>query len=71
MFRRLFKFGGESDFGTVNNIVISVLGFTIIIIAWHLISVNEVIPTNILPDPFRVIGSYGNLIDNHHMFGNA
>lgn len=71
MLKKLFKLGGESDFGTVNNIIISTIGFAIILIGWHFISVNEIIPTNILPDPFKVIGSYGVLISDYHMFGNA
>jgi NitT/TauT family transport system permease protein len=71
MFKKLFKFGGESDFGTIQNIIISIIGFIIIILGWHFISVNEIIPTNILPDPFKVVGSYGTLISEYHMLGNA
>lgn len=71
MFKKLFKFGGESDFGLMNNIIISVIGFAIILFGWHFISVYEIIPTNILPDPFKVIGSYGTLYSDYHLFGNA
>lgn len=70
MLKKLFKFGGESDFGPVNNVVISVVGFAIILFAWHFISVNEIIPTNILPDPFKMFASYGNLYENYHLLGN-
>ena len=71
MFKKLFKFGGESDFATVNNTIISVIGFAIILFAWHLISVNEIIPTNILPDPFKVIGSFGNLFTEYCLIPNT
>lgn len=70
MLKKLFRFGGESDFGLMNNIIISVIGFTIILLGWHLISVNEIIPTKILPDPFNVIGSIPGMITEDHLLPN-
>lgn len=71
MLKKLFKFGGESDFGTIQNILITIIGFTIIIMGWHFVSVNSIIPTNILPDPFKVAYSYTNLFSDYHLLGNT
>ena len=59
MFKRLFKFGGDSNFGKLGNTIITVIGVTIIIFLWHLVAKNEIVPTEILPDPFKVITSLG------------
>ncbi len=71
MFKKLFKFGGESDFGTMNNVIISIIGFVIILFAWHFISLYEIIPTNILPDPFKVIGSFSILFNDYGLVSNT
>ena len=71
MFKKLFKFGGESNFGTVQKIIISIIGFAIIIFGWHFISANELIPTKILPDPFKVIGSLGTLFTDYGLIPNT
>ena len=70
MLKRLFKFGGDSNFGKLGNTIITIIGFTLIIILWHLIAKNEIIPTKILPDPFKVIGSIGTLITENDLFAN-
>lgn len=70
MLKKLFKFGGSSDFGKVGNATITIVGFTVIILLWHLIAKNEIIPTKILPDPFKVIGSIGYLITENDLFPN-
>ena len=70
MLKRLFKFGGDSNFGKLGNTIITIIGFTLIIILWHLVAKNEIIPTKILPDPFKVIGSIGTLITENDLFAN-
>ena len=70
MFKRLFKFGGDSNFGKLGNTLITVIGLSIIIVLWHFIARFEIIPTKILPDPFKVIGSIGSLITENDLFGN-
>ena len=70
MLKKLFKFGGSSDFGKLSNSVITIIGFTLIIILWHFIAKNEIIPPKILPDPFKVIGSFGKLITENDLFAN-
>lgn len=70
LIKRLFKFGGDSDFGTVTNVIISIIGAVIIIMGWHCISAYNVVPSNILPDPFKVIGSIPTLISENHLFAN-
>ena len=71
MFKKLFKFGGESDFGFSQNLLISVIGFTLIILGWHFISAFEIIPTKILPDPFKVIKSFGTLYNDFNLLPNT
>lgn len=70
MLKKLFKFGGNSDFGKVNNTIISIIGFSIIIMLWHFISVYNIIPQKILPEPFSVLKSIPKLINEYHLFGN-
>ena len=43
LIKRLFKFGGDSDFGTVTNVIISIIGAVIIIMGWHCISAYNVV----------------------------
>lgn len=70
MFRKLFKFGGSSNFGKVGNIAITIIGLSILITLWHLVSKYELIPNKILPNPFKVIGSVGLLINEYCLFEN-
>ena len=68
--KKLFKFGGNSDFGILINSIISIIGAFIIILLWHVISINELISTNILPDPFNVISCIPSLITDNYLFAN-
>lgn len=70
LIKRLFKFGGDSDFGTATNVIISIIGAVLIIMGWHCISAYNVVSSNILPDPFNVIGSIPKLISENHLFAN-
>ena len=68
--KKLFKFGGNSDFGIVPNAIITIVGMILIIMIWHSIAKFEIVPTKILPDPFNVIGSIPELITEYSLFGN-
>lgn len=70
MFKKLFKFGGESNFGKIPNLVITVIGFALIIGIWHFITYKGYITDKILPNPFKVLGSIPTLISDYHLFGN-
>ena len=70
LIKQLFKFGGDSNFGILINSIISIIGAFIIILLWHFIAIYEIIPTNILPDPFKVISSISTLIIDNHLFSN-
>lgn len=70
LFKKLFKFGGDSDFGVLTNSIISIIGAIIIIMLWHIISINNIVHSNILPDPFKVIGCIPSLITDNHLFAN-
>ena len=70
MFKRLFKFGGDSDFGKKGNAIIGISGLVLTILLWWLISYFEIIPPKILPSPFKVIGSIGSLFNEYHLLAN-
>lgn len=71
MFKKLFKMGGDSNFNKLSLLLITIIGFTLIIGAWYFVTYLQIIPTKVLPNPFDVIGSYGKLISEYNMFGNA
>lgn len=70
MFKKLFKFGGNSDFGKKGNLIIALSGLFLTIMLWYLISYFEIVPTKILPSPFKVIGSIGGLFTDYHLLSN-
>lgn len=71
MFKNLFKMGGDSNFNKLSLLLITIVGFTLIIGVWYLVTYLQIIPTKVLPNPFDVIGSYRKLITEYNMFGNA
>lgn len=71
MFKKLFKMGGDSNFNKLSLLLITIVGFTLIIGVWYFVTYLQIIPTKVLPNPFDVIGSYGKLISEYNMFGNA
>ena len=70
-YRNLFKMGGEVDLPKTTLTAISIVGLILILLVWHFISVFEIIPTAILPEPLKVITSYGYLFENHHLLANS
>lgn len=70
-FKRLFKFGGSDDFGPVMNVVVSLIGFVVIILGWHYVSANEIVPSKVLPDPFKMVSAIPTLYSENHLLGNA
>lgn len=71
MFKNLFKMGGDSSFNKLSLLLITIIGFSVIIGVWYLVTYLQIIPTKVLPNPIDVIGSYGRLITEYNMFGNA
>lgn len=71
MFKNLFKMGGDSSFNKLSLLLITIIGFSVIIGIWYLVTYLQIIPTKVLPNPIDVIGSYGRLITEYNMFGNA
>ena len=69
--KSLFQMGEEPQLPKAALTAISLTGLAIILILWYLISKFEVIPTAVLPNPVDVILSYGGLVTNNHLFGNA
>ena len=57
MFKKLFKMGGDSNFNKLSLLLITIIGFTLIIGAWYFVTYLQIIPTKVLPNPFDVIGS--------------
>ena len=50
---------------------ISLCGLALILCIWYLISYFEIIPTTVLPNPMKVILSYGSLFENNHLIANT
>lgn len=71
MFKNLFKMGGDSSFNKLSLLLITIIGFSVIIGIWYLVTYLQIIPTKVLPNPIDVIRSYGRLITEYNMFGNA
>lgn len=71
MIKKLFKFGGESDFGKLGNAIIALLGLCVTIFLWWVISVFEIIPSKILPNPFDVIKSVKTLFTEYYLISNT
>lgn len=69
--KRLFKFGGDSDFGKVGNTIIAIAGLCVTIFLWWLVSVLEIIPTKILPNPIDVARSVGTLFTDYYLIANT
>lgn len=70
MLKRLFKFGGNSDFGKIGNTIIGIAGLILTITLWYLICLFEIIPPKILPSPISVISCLDNLIVDNYLFQN-
>ena len=62
--------GGSVDKTT--STIISLLGLVILLLVWYLLTLTgEIIPNAILPNPVNVIKSYGVLVTENDLFGNA
>lgn len=70
MFKKLFKFGGESDFGRTGNIIISLLGLLFVVCFWQFIYANQIISSKILPGPFQVLCSFFSLFSEYNLVSN-
>lgn len=71
MFSTIFKMGAQPRLTKLGYSLITAIGFLVVLSCWFLISVFEIIPNNILPNPVKVLLSYGNLIFEDGMFINA
>jgi NitT/TauT family transport system permease protein len=70
-FKNLFVMGGEVNLPKPVTTAISVCGLVLILVVWYFISYFEVIPTTILPNPVKVIASYGSLYENNNLIANT
>jgi NitT/TauT family transport system permease protein len=68
--KELFKMGGIVS--STTSIVISILGFIVLLSGWYLLTLSgNIIPAKILPNPIDVIKSYGILLTDYDLLGNA
>ena len=68
--RNLFKPGGSVDKTT--SLVIAVIGLVIILLLWYFITLTgEIIPNKILPNPVKVLKSYGGLFFEYDLLSNV
>lgn len=70
MLKRLFKFGGDTNFGTPALIGITAIGFLLILCLWQLVCTLGIVPVKVLPAPLDVIKSIPALVTDNHLFGN-
>lgn len=70
-YRNLFKMGGEVDLPKTTLTAISIVGLILILLVWYLISFFELIPPAILPNPLKVITSFGYLYTDNHLIANT
>lgn len=68
VFKKLFKMGG--DIPKKTEVVVGIIGVFFLFLLWHIVTVNNIIPTKILPNPFDVIKSYKTLICELELFKN-
>lgn len=66
--KNLFKMGG--NISKKANIYIGIFGIFFLFSLWHIVTINNIIPTKILPNPFDVIKSYKTLICELDLFKN-
>lgn len=65
----MWKLKGEIS--NKSSTFIAVGGFIFLMSLWHIITSMEMVPRNILPNPWRVMTSYQDLIEYHHKtYGN-
>ena len=68
--KELFKMGGTIS--STTSLIISILGFIVLISGWYFLTLNgNIIPAKILPNPIDVIKSYGILLADYDLVGNA
>ena len=63
--------GGEVDLPKTTLTAISIAGLILILLVWYLISFFELIPPAILPNPLKVITSFGYLYTDNHLIANT
>lgn len=68
--RELFKMGGSIDKKT--STIIALIGLAVLLTVWYLLTVTgEIIPNKILPNPVKVVTSYGELFSDYELLPNV
>lgn len=68
--RELFKMGGSIDKKT--STIIALIGLMVLLAIWYLLTMTgEIIPNKILPNPVKVIMSYGELYSDYELLSNT
>ena len=65
----LFKIEGEISKGM--SLTISIIGFILLMVIWQLLTSYSNIPSSILPSPYKVLISFGDLYSTEHLTTNA
>lgn len=71
MIKKLFKMGGDCDFKRIHLVGITLSGLAVIFGIWYCITYFQIIPSKILPNPVDMIASYGDLVTEYNLIGNA
>jgi len=68
--KELFKMGGSID--KMSSTIISIIGLVLLLALWYFLTMSgQIIPSKILPNPVRVIQSYGELFSDYELAGNT
>lgn len=68
--KELFKMGGSIDKKT--STIIALIGFVVLLAVWYFLTfTGEIIPNKILPNPVKVLLSYGELYTDYDLLPNT
>jgi NitT/TauT family transport system permease protein len=68
--KELFKMGGSID--KMSSTVVSIIGLVILLAVWYFLTLSgHIIPAKILPNPVKVIQSYGELFSDYGLLSNT
>jgi len=68
--KELFKMGGSID--KMSSTIVSIIGLVLLLALWYFLTLSgNIIPAKILPNPVKVIQSYGELFSDYGLLGNT
>ena len=69
--KHLFKMGFEGHFSKTTKTIVQIIGASIIFFIWWILPTLNIVSSNILPSPIKVITSFGTLFTEKHLLFNT